>query len=100
MGYVDITQEQLAEVAGAVFVRRPVEDVPNKLWLDYWPGGEQHYLRAIFDESAAGDVLELLEEVGARLKRRYDVDVVCVAYVGDYSWEDVEAWVARLMRVE
>jgi hypothetical protein len=99
MGYVDITQEQLAEEAGRVFRDSRVEDVPNKLWIDYWTGGDQHYLRAIFDGDTDAGVCDLLWEVGQRLHRRYDVRVVCVAYSGAYSWEDVEGWVMSLHKV-
>ena len=100
MGYVEITQEQLAEVAGGVFIDTPVENIPNKMWMDYWPAGDQHYLRAIFDVDADVEVVGLIEEVGKRIYRRYDVPVVSVAYVGDYSWQDVEAWVMRLNAVQ
>lgn len=100
MAYVDISQEQLAEEAGKVFRESRVEDVPNKLWLDYWSGADQHYLRAIFDGDTDATVLELLWEVGQRIRRRYDVDVVCVAYSGAYSWADVEGWVMTLHRVK
>ncbi len=100
MGYVDITQEQLAQEAGKVFRESRVEDVPNKLWIDYWTGGDQHYLRAIFDGDTDSDVLEMLREVAERLHRRYDVQVVCVAYSGAYTWEDVEGWVMHLHGIQ
>ena len=100
MGYVDITQEQLAQEAGKVFRESRVEDVPNKLWIDYWTGGDQHYLRAIFDGDTDSDVLEMLREVAERLHRRYDVKVVCVAYSGAYTWADVEGWVMHLHGIQ
>jgi hypothetical protein len=96
MGHVEITQEQLAQVAASVFLGSPVEDIPEKLWIDYWAAGDQHYLRAIFETEQDAEVLELLHEIGQRLRRRYDLEPVCVAYQGDYSWQDVEAWVQRL----
>lgn len=100
MGYVEITQEQLAEVAGQVFRDSRVEDIPNKLWMDYWVHGQQHYLRAIFDGETEAGVLDLLWEVGQKIRRKYDIEVVCVAYSGEYSWEDVERWVMVLHRVK
>jgi hypothetical protein len=99
MGYREVTQEQLAELAGAVFHDSPVEDIPDKLWIDYWPGGDQHYLRAVFDGSASGRVFEKLHELGQRINRQHDVLPVCVVYSGDYSWSTIEDWVMRLRRV-
>lgn len=99
MGYVTVTQEQLAEIAGGVFVDSPVEDIPNKLWIDYWVGGDQHYLRAVFDPLASGKVFEQLFEIGQRIRRRFDIVPVCVVYSGEYSWEEIETWVQKLHKV-
>lgn len=99
MGYVEITQQQLADIAGQVFIDSPIEDIPSKLWMDYWVHGDQHYLRAVFDQSASGGVYELLYETGKRIHRTHDVLPVCVAYQGDYSWDTIEDWVMRLHKV-
>jgi len=99
MGYTEITQQQLADIAGSVFVDSPLDDIPSKLWVDYWVAGDQHYLRAVWDESASGKVFEQLYEVGQRIHRKYDVLPVCVAYMGDYSWETIEDWVMKLHQV-
>ena len=96
MPYVEISQDELARIAGRVFVDSPTEDVPEKLWLDYWEGGDQHYLRAIFSRDASGVVLLLLSEVSRRLGKRYEVGLVSVAYSDRYTWEEVEAMVNKL----
>jgi hypothetical protein len=96
MAYVEIAQDELARIAGRVFLDSPTEDVPEKLWLDYWPAGDQHYLRAIFSRDASGVVLLLLSEVSRRIGKRHDLAVVAVAYSDRYTWEEVEAMVSKL----
>lgn len=96
MPYVEISQDALAGIAGRVFVDSPTDDIPEKLWLDYWQGGDQHYLRAIFNTEASGVVLLLLAEVSRRLGKRYGVTFVSVAYSDRYTWEEVEAMVNKL----
>ena len=100
MGYVEITQEQLADCAGVVFAGASLDDVPEKMWIDYWPAGDQHYLRAVWATSASVEVAGLLLEVAGLIHRRHDVRVVSVMYAGEYSWETIEGWTMALQRVQ
>ena len=99
MPYAEIAQDELAKIAGRVFLNSPTDDVPEKLWVDYWPAADQHYLRAIFSTKASGVVLLLLSEVARRLGKRHDVTIVSVAYSDRYTWEEVEAMVTKLHTV-
>jgi hypothetical protein len=100
MPYADIPQTELAQVAGRVFLDSPAEDIPEKLWLDYWPTVDQHYLRAIFEREASGVVLLLLSEVSRRLGKRYGITIVSVAYSDKYTWDQVEEMVNKLHATE
>jgi hypothetical protein len=100
MPYAEIAQDELAKIAGRVFLGSPTDDVPEKLWVDYWPGADQHYLRAIFSGQASGVVLLLLSEVARRIGKRYDVTLVSVAYSDKYTWAEVEQMVTKLHAVE
>jgi len=100
MPYAEISQDVLAKTAGRVFLDSPTDDVPEKLWVDYWPAGDQHYLRAIFSGKASGVVLLLLSEVARRLGKRYEVTLVSVAYSDKYTWAEVEKMVTKLHSVE
>jgi hypothetical protein len=100
MPYAEISQDELARVAGRVFLDSSTDDVPEKLWVDYWPAADQHYLRAIFSGKASGVVLLLLSEVARRLGKRYDVTLVSVAYSDKYTWEEVEQMVTKLHAVQ
>ncbi len=100
MPYVEITQEQLAHTAALYFSRASLEDVPAKLWLDYYKAADQLYLRAAFDHGIKPISLVRLGAVATALDEIYGTELVPVAYDRDYDWGEVEEWSQALNRVE
>jgi hypothetical protein len=99
MAYVDITQEQLAKTAAVYFSKADLDDVPAKLWLDYYQAADQLYLRACFDKGLKPISLVRLGAVATALDEIYGTELIPVAYDGDHEWDEVEAWNRTLNEV-
>ena len=97
---IPISQGQLAHEAGKWFHSVTLPEVPAKLWLDYYPGGPQLYLRATFDNGGCTNraILRLMG-LSVALDGLYGTEILPVAYTSDHSWEDIEARAAALARV-
>ena len=99
-GYeIPITKEQVAELAGQYFANADIEDVPCKLWLDYYAPGQQLYLRACFDHGLRNISLVRLGALAVGLDERHGTELVPVAYDGDMDWDDIEELNRALNRV-
>jgi hypothetical protein len=94
-----ITQEQLAEHAGAYFAYATVEEVPEKLWLDCYVPANQWYIRAVFSSGLSTISLVRLAALAVALSERYKVELVPVAYAENCDWEELEARNAALNEV-
>lgn len=100
MHEIPITKEQVAQLAGVYFASAEVDDIPSKLWLDYWVAGDQLYLRAAFDHGVRSVSLIRLGALAMGLDERHGTALVTVAYDGDIEWEEIEERNRALNRVE
>ena len=100
MDEIPITKEQVADLAGVYFASADIDDVPSKLWLDYWVAGKQLYLRAAFDHGIRAPSLIRLGALAMGLDDRHGTALVTVAYDGDVEWDEIEQRNRALNRVE
>lgn len=97
---IPILPEQLAKEAGKWFGSLPAAEVPAKLWLDYYPGAPQLYLRATFDKGGCTSRARLrLLGLSVSLDWIYGTEILPVAYFEDHTWEEIEARAAALAKV-
>lgn len=97
---IPIDMAELAEVAGHYFAGAEIEDIPSKLWLDCYILGRQIYLRACFDTRLVDASIVRLSALAAALGERHKVEICPVAYLDDWSWEEIEARARALQLVQ
>ena len=96
---IPISQDELLRQAAGVFEGAKLENIPAKLWLDYWVAGSQLYLRATFDAGVSKDAKARIERLAVLLERVYEVQILTVCYREDHEWEEIEDWNRVLNRV-
>ena len=97
---IPISQEQLAKHAGQWFAHARIEDVPAKLWLDYYVAGSQLYLRATFDAGVKAITKVRLAALAVSLDEAYGTEITTIAYPHDYTWDEIEERSRELNRVQ
>lgn len=97
---IPISQEQLAKHAGQWFAHARIEDIPAKLWLDYYAAGSQLYLRATFDAGVKAITRVRLAALAVSLDEAYGTEITSVAYPTDYTWDEIEERSRELNRVQ
>lgn len=96
---IPISQDELLRQAAEVFEGAALENIPAKLWVDYWVAGSQLYLRATFDAGISKDARQRIARLGELLERVYGVSVLTVCYRQDHAWEAIEGWNRTLNQV-
>jgi len=98
---VEVSNEQLAELAKHFFANVPKSQIPEKLWLDTAVNLEQTYLRACYRRSILkSSTLFRLAALADAIDQAYGTKLVVVAYNKDHAWQQLEVWNALLNRVD